>query len=52
MTKKKQPPYNNRLSILFWISVIVGLMAFSSCATYKKDCRGNWHTKQRGGFYL
>lgn len=31
-------------------------LLFASCASsgpmYKKDCRGNWHTKQKGGFYL
>lgn len=27
-------------------------VAFSSCASMKKDCQGNKHYKQKGGFYL
>jgi hypothetical protein len=27
-------------------------IAFSSCASMKKDCQGNRHYKQKGGFYL
>lgn len=26
--------------------------AFSSCAATKRDCQGNKHYKQKGGFYL
>ena len=53
MQTKKQPPYNDSISI--WILMIVFtalIMSFSSCATYKKDCRGVRHEKQKGGFYL
>jgi len=28
------------------------IFGFSSCAATKRDCRGNIHYKQKGGFYL
>lgn len=37
------------------LSVIAGavvLFMLSSCASVKRDCQGNKHYKQKGGFYL
>lgn len=40
--------------ILAALAMIAMILLSTSCATprYKKDCRGNYHTKQKGGFYL
>lgn len=52
MTKRKQP-YNNTFSDWFWLIVAALLIAAcSSCATYKKDCRGVRHEKHKNGFYI
>jgi len=49
----QKQPYSNRISNYFLLLVFISLIiAFSSCATYKKDCRGVRHEKQKGGFYL
>lgn len=37
------------LSIALLATVVV---IFSSCAAAKKDCQGNKHYKQKGGFYM
>lgn len=50
---QKKQPYTNVISDLFiFILLISFLVACTSCATYKKDCRGVRHEKQKGGFYL
>lgn len=52
MAKSKQP-YTNGISDLFiFICLISLLVACSSCAVTKKDCRGVKHYKQSGGFYM
>src|SRR5688572_25430549 len=49
----QQQPYNNRISNYFLLLVFISLIiAFSSCAATKRDCRGVKHYKQSGGFYL
>jgi hypothetical protein len=44
-----------RLMLISFIAFLL-LCLLSSCtgerAVMKKDCKGNWHTKQKGGFYL
>ncbi|MCX6317172.1 MAG: hypothetical protein NTW29_07765 [Bacteroidetes bacterium] len=37
------------LSLALMATVVV---LFSSCAATKRDCQGNKHYKQKGGFYL
>jgi len=34
------------------IAIVAALMALTSCASTKKDCKGVKHYKQKGGFYL
>lgn len=52
MTPRKQP-YTNTISTWFWTIAILVLIAASSCATTKRDCRGVRHTyNKKGGFYL
>jgi hypothetical protein len=39
--------------ILFSLAIAATMaFVFSSCAATKRDCRGNIHYKQKGGFYL
>lgn len=53
LTPIKPPMYKGK-QLLIIIAVISFL--FASCAStgpaMKRDCRGTWHTKQKGGFYL
>lgn len=38
---------------LFCLAIAATIMfVFSSCTATKRDCRGNVHYKQKGGFYL
>jgi hypothetical protein len=40
-----------KLIICFLVGAVVMFM-LSSCAASKRDCQGNKHYKQKGGFYL
>ncbi|HEX2630146.1 MAG TPA: hypothetical protein VHM26_14065 [Chitinophagaceae bacterium] len=33
-------------------AIAVVLMLLTSCAATKRDCQGNKHYKQKGGFYM
>jgi hypothetical protein len=38
---------------LLCIALVATVMfIFSSCAATKRDCQGNKHYKQKGGFYM
>lgn len=52
MTTRK-PPYSNRISnTVLWLCIIGLVISLASCAGVKKDCQGNKHYKQKGGFYI
>ena len=38
--------------MLCLIAGAVAVFMFSSCTATKRDCQGNKHYKQKGGFYL
>lgn len=38
--------------LLSFALVATVMFVFSSCAATKRDCQGNKHYKQKGGFYL
>jgi len=40
-----------KLFLCFLVGAVVMFM-LSSCAATKRDCQGNKHYKQKGGFYL
>lgn len=49
----KKKGYNDSVSNWFIIIALISLIvACTSCATTKTDCRGVKHYKQSGGFYL
>lgn len=38
--------------LLLALLTILFILSITSCSTTKKDCRGNKHYKEKGGFYL
>jgi len=50
---QQNKPYTNTISNILIVVIILALIiAFSSCASVKKDCQGRKHYRQEGGFYL